>query len=166
MADRFHSRVFAAISAIADDLVGATWAPHPVTNLRPTVGVGDSRFPEPNESEVGEFVDVLYRVEDDASVEWGRIQGRDESFLVDVFIRSSVAGTDRPTVWARLEQLAGVPQGLYYQLAPTGPATFVPPEFPGVARLGGLVRVTPQVWRTDQGWVGDCIVTFRVHARI
>lgn len=166
MADRYHSRVFAAIIRIAADLEQAPWPLHPTTNEVPTVGVGDSQNPKPDETEVGEFVDVIHRVEDDAAVEWARVQGRDENFLIEVYIRSSVLGQDRATAWRRLAELAEVPQALYYIIPPTGPAQFRPPQFDGVAALGGLVRVTPQMWRTDSGWAGDCIVTFRISARI
>lgn len=161
------SRVFEAIAQITADLDGAAWPPHEVTNEKPTIGVGDSQNPQPNETEVGEFVDVLYRVEEDAAVEWSRISGREEEFLVDVYIRSSVLGSDRPAAWVRLGQLAEVVQGLYVSWDGTRrQAVFTPPDFVGVAKLGGLVRVTPQMWRTDEGWAGDCIVTFRIHARL
>lgn len=164
MPDRYHSRVFVAVAQIAADLEAATWPIHDTMGL-PTVGVGDSRNPKPNETEVGEFVDVLYRVEDDASIEWARMSqpGKDERFLVDVYVRSSVAGVDRGDAWSRLEELAEVVQSRYWAPA-TG--TFTPPAFPGVAPLGGVERVTPQMWRTDEGWAGDCIVTFRIAARI
>lgn len=166
MADRYHSRVFAAITQIAADLDVATWPPHPTTGRAPVVGVGDSRNPKPNETEADEFVDVIYRVEDDASITWARIQGRDETFLVDVYVRSSVLGQDRAKAWDRLSELAEIPQGMYYVIPPTGPAVFAPPVFPGVAKLGGVERVTPAMWTTDQGWFGECIITFRISARI
>lgn len=161
------SRVFAALAQITADLEAASWPPHPVTGITPTVGVGDNSNPKPGETEVGEFVDVVYRVEDDAAVEWSRVSGREEQFLVDVEIHSNVTGADRPTVWARLEELAEVVQGLYLSWDPVRrKVEFTPPAFPGVARLGGLERVTPQSYRTDEGWAGDCIVAFRIHARL
>lgn len=163
----YTSRVFVALERIATDLALATWPPHPVTGEVPTVGVGSSADPRPDETEVGEFVDVVYRVEDDAAIDWTRIVGRDEQFLIDVYCRSSVPGADRPGTHYRLEALAEVVQGLYLSWdATVNRVAFTPPDFPGVAHLGGLVRVTPQAWRTDAGWAGDCLVTFRVHARL
>lgn len=162
------SRVFDAIAQITADLEGAAWPPHEITGEKPTVGVGSSENPQSNETEVGEFVDVIYRVEDDAAVEVTRITGRDEQFLVEVYIRSSVVGSDRPTVWARLRQLAEVVQGMYVAWDATHrKLVFTPPQFPGVALLGGLVRVAPQSYPLpNEGWAGDCIVTFRIHARL
>lgn len=161
----WSSRVFVAIDCINADLEAAAWPPHSTTTTVPTVGVGNSMNPQPSETEVGEFVDVLYRVEDDAAIETTRVQGREESFLIDVYVRSSVPGQDRPSTWERLAELAEVVQALYVGTA-NGRLTFTPPDFPGVSTLGGLVRVTPQMWRTDAGWSGDCVVTFRINARL
>jgi hypothetical protein len=157
----WSSRVFVALRQIAADLDNAAWPLHPTTNATPTVGVGDSRL---TETEADEFVDVIPRVEDDAAVETTRVTGREESFLVDVYVRSSVAGVERDAALERLEQLAEIVQGMY--LSFDGRLVFTPPDFPGVAHLGGLVRVTPQMWRTDAGWAGDCVVTFRINARL
>lgn len=163
----WSSRVFAAIDQINSDLEGAAWPPHPLTGETPTVGVGDNRTPKPTETEVGEFVDVLYRVEDDAAIEWTRVQGREERFLVDIFVRSSFPDQDRPSTWERLGELAEVVQALYLSWnSSSRKIVFTPPAFPGVADLGGLERVTPQMYRTDGGWAGDCIVTFRIAARL
>lgn len=161
MAAVWSSRVFVALRQIAADLDAADWPLHPTTNAVPTVGVGDSRL---TETEADEFVDVIPRVEEDAAVEVTRVTGRDESFLIDVYVRSSVAGMDRTAALDRLEQLAEVVQGMYVSF--NGRLVFTPPDFPGVAKLGGLVRVTPQMWRTDAGWSGDCLVTFRINAQL
>lgn len=167
MAAVVTSRVFVALAKISADLESAAWPPHPRDGIVPTVGVGSNVDPRALETEVGEFVDVQYRVEDDAAVEWQRVSGREESFLVDVYVRSAVGNTDRPTAWERLEALAEVVQGLYLSWDATRrQVQFTPPDFPGVARLGGLARVTPQMWRDGDGWVGDCIVTFRIAARL
>lgn len=159
MALRHHSRTFAALRAIADSLEAADWSPHPTTGQWPTVGVG---LDQPGSIET---VDVVHQIEDSAAIEWATIPaGRDERFTVDIVIRSSVPGVDRGAALDRLEGLAETAQTVFVDLTADQPYT--PPTFDGVQPLGGVERVAPAMWRTDEGWVGECVITVRIAARI
>lgn len=161
MTGRYHSRTFAVLRDISERLDHAPWAPHPTTNRLPVVGIGDTGAQE------FETVDVIYRVGDDATIEWARMSqaGRDERFEVDILIRTSVPGNSRTTALDRLEELAEVAQGVFY--APDS-GVYLPPGNgeQWASTLGGVNRVTPQLWATDEGWAGDCGVTVRVAVRI
>lgn len=162
MANRYHSRVFAVVDWFNEQLTDATWPPHPTTNLTPDVGVGESN------QEGVEHIDVIYRIDDDATMNWvvSSPPGRDEDFAVDVLIRSLWSGVEREVVWARLAEMAEVVQGIVVDPTGTTLQFRAPGEKPWSVNLGGVARVSPQAWRTDEGWVGDCVVTFRVRTRI
>lgn len=163
---RWHSRVFEVLTWMNDQLESAAWPPHPTTNETPNVGVGNSYDPTKDEYLSAEAIDVVYRVGDNATIEWNRVSpaGRREEFDVDVYVRTNVPGALREDVWARLEALSEVVQSVTYD--PATRAFTAPGERPWSIELGGLSRVAPQAWRTDEGWIGDCIVTFTVHTNI
>jgi hypothetical protein len=166
-----HSSVFGVLTWIADRLDRSVWPTHAETLEKPAVGVGAGYQSAP----VGaDTVDVVYRVEDDATIDWVTISpaSRDERFLVDIYIRSMVRGQDRQRCWERLEELANVAQGVFYD-----PATleFTPPGWeadgvhaPWYHPLGMIARVVPQAWPEPggEGWVGECTVTVAVATRI
>jgi hypothetical protein len=164
-----HSSVFGVLAWIADRLERSVWPPHAETQDRPAVGVGDSYRGTPTGTDM---VDVVYRVEDDATIDWVTVSpaSRDERFLVDIYIRTMVPGQDRHRAWERLAELADVVQGVFYD--PTS-GEFTPPGHNSDGTneawyhpLGGIARVAPQAWPTDQGWVGECTVTVAVATRI
>lgn len=161
MANRYHSRVFAVLRWFDTQLTESTWPAHP-NGIPPTVGVGDS------DPEGVESIDVLFRIEDDATITPVVVSptGSSEEFTVDVLIRSFWPGVDRTDLLDRLELLAEVTQATVRK-PEGGQVTFkAPGEAPWSVNLGGVARVAPQAWRTDEGWVGDCVVSFRVHTRI
>jgi hypothetical protein len=166
-----HSSVFGVLAWIADRLEASVWPTHAETQDKPAVGVGNSYIAD--RQPVGpDMVDVVYRVEDDATIDWVTISPatRDERFLVDIYIRTMVPGQSRQRCWERLAELADVVQGVFYD--PTS-GEFTPPGTnpDGVNEawyhpLGGIARVAPQAWPADQGWVGECTVTVAVATRI
>lgn len=163
MTDRRHSAVFDVLDAIRGAVVEADWPTHGDTLAKPDVGYA---FDESGDM-ADETVQVIDRVEDDASIEWARFSpgGRDERFLVDIFVRTAVFGQHRDRCWDRLRELSEVVQGVFYN--PTTGDMEPPGDVTGwVPGVGGIARVTPRMWHDLEGWVGQCVVTVAVLVRI
>jgi hypothetical protein len=161
----YTSRVFAIFRWLMDELRGQDWPANVYTLEKPTVDVGDQDF-LPSE-EGAETVGIVQRVDDNAMIEWKRIGGgqrRDESFDIEVVIRSYVPDRSRGDVFDRLEELADVVQNCVYD-APTGEFT-APGEAVWSVNLGGVSRVTFKLLPSDEGWLGIASVFFAVRARI
>jgi hypothetical protein len=154
--------VFDVLAAIRDAIVDADWPTHGDTLGRPDVGYAFEESPDL----AAETVQVIDRVDDDAVIEWARLSpaGRDERFMIDVYIRTAVEGQTRDQCWDRLRELAEVVQGTLYD--PDTGALGPPGSVVGWLPIGGVQRVTPSMWHDLEGWVGQCIVSVAVAARI
>lgn len=159
---RRHSTVFDVHDIIAEAIADADWPTHGDTLARPDVGFGLDESPD----RADERVQVVDHVEDDASIEWARFSpgGRDERFLVDIVIDSTVPGQSRVAARARIRELAEVVQGVFYT---PDPPDYDPPTAPDWwLPIGGVSRVTYQIWHDGEGWVGQSVVTVAVATRI
>jgi hypothetical protein len=162
-AGRRHSAVFDVLDAIRDAIVDADWPTHGDTLGTPDVGYA---FDESPDALAAERVQVIDRVEDDAVIEWARLSpaGRDERFMIDVYITTAVPGQTREGCWDRLRELSEVVQGTLY--SPTTGALDPPGSVVGWLPIGGVARVTPSMWHDLEGWVAQCIVSVAVATRI
>jgi hypothetical protein len=161
----YTSRVFATFRWVLDELRDREWPANVHTNEKPTVDVGDHDF-VPSE-EGAETVGVVQRVDDNAMIERKRIGGdqrRDETFDVEVVIRSYVPGRTRGDVFDRLEELADVAQGCVLDHSTN--AVTPPGDAAWSVKLGGVTRVTFKLLPLDEGWIGVSTVLFSVHTRI
>jgi hypothetical protein len=91
-------------------------------------------------------------------------QTRDETFDVEVVVRSYVPGRSRGDVFDRLEELADVVQGCV--LDHSSGAVTPPGDAAWSVKLGGVTRVTFKLLPLDEGWIGVSTVLFSVHTRI
>jgi hypothetical protein len=159
---RRHSVVFDVLDAIRDAIVDADWPTHGDTLGKPDVGYAFEESPDL----AAERVQVIDRVDDDALIEWMRLSpaGRDERFIIDIYIRTVVDGQTREQCWNRLRELAEVVQGVFYN--PTTGALDPPGDVVGWLPIGGVNRVTAQMEHGPEGWLGRCVVTVAVAARI
>lgn len=159
MPDRRHSVVFDLLSAVDAAVQAATFPPHPATARGPVL----DQDVQPIAETADEYVVVSLAVDDGQSVAWSRIgpAGRDETVGVDVEIGTRVPGRTRAQVLTRLEELADVVQGVFYD-----PTTFefTPPAV--TVQLGGLSGVTCDVYGTDSGHAGVSTVRFQFQARL
>lgn len=159
MLPRYHSRVFAAVRTVRNQIDEANLSPHPVTGVRPTTLIETIARDRP-----GEWVTVVNDVGEDGEIRWVTMPtGRQEEFLLRVAIETKVPGQSASVVEERLEDLAMTVQGLW--LNPTTGA-FTPPPFDGVVDLGGVSQVQYQIWPADQGFHGSAEIVVRAVARI
>lgn len=159
-AGRRHSTVFDALRATRDRLAEASWPLHPTAGTK----VGLSFGTAPPEY-TGEAVFVRMRVEQDASIAWTQVSpgGRTETYELAIEIGSYVPGRTEDDVLDRLQVLSDTAQGQFYD---PDTLTFRPPQFDGVMMLGGVGRVVPDLWQSDEGRQGDCLIGLTVVARI
>lgn len=159
---------FAVLSAMANDLEAVGWPPHPTTNLPPQVSIGQDATNE------AESIVVRLRTDDDnATAEWSSMGrgGRDERFIADVWIMSTVPGASYTDMWNRLEELTEVVLAVYTDdagqfIPPTGTALDEDMDPPHGVYNGAANAELQNQWGTDEGWSGECRVAVRIAARI
>lgn len=158
------SHVIDAMIDVAERLEAAAWPIHDTTARPPKVGAETEAIETPDE-----WVDISSRTDDNSSIEWVRIGNdakgrRDERFWIDVLIESSVPGTSRIVALQRLNVLKAVVEGMFHDdngnLLPVG----VSEDW--AVNLGGVRQVVARADRTDEGYVGACIISIAVAARI
>lgn len=160
-----YTRTFAVTERIATMLEDATWPAHPVTTETPHVSIGM------DEAYSGEAIIVRLRTDEDAAtVEWMKMSthGRDERFIVDVYVESTVAGATWRQMWDRLAELADVVLAKFVddsQFIHPGGRDDTAPGYLGVWSGDANVAEHDQ-WGTDEGWSGRCRIAVRVAALI
>ena len=159
MVARYTSRVFVAAEAIHTGLDAATFAVHPKSGKSPVVDFGDLD-PEAGAERIG----VVLNPDIPTEVEWARFgpAGRDELLVFDVVIRSFTPGIQNAAdLWNRLQSLADVVQGVFYDLTAQAPKAL---SFDGEVQTTLVTGVRPQIAPTNDGWIGACVVTVRLQA--
>lgn len=163
-----RTMTFAVLSAMAADLEAVGWPPHPTTNRPPRVSIGQ------DETNQDESIVVRLRTDnDDATAAWASMGrgGRDERFIADVWILSSVPGATYSVMWDRLAELTEAVLDVFIDedgqfVKPSGTELdedMVPPY--GVWDGAANAELQNQ-WGTDEGWSGECRVAVRIAARI
>jgi hypothetical protein len=115
-------------------------------------------------SEAREAIAVVPNVED-TSAQWQRMgpAGRDETYRIDIQIRTTTPGALERNCIVRLRDMTAAVEAIWHN---NSTRKFVPPDVPGVQLLGGVVGTTFQVLPTNEGWVGQSVVRFEITARI
>lgn len=160
MTTRYASRVFVAAEAWKAKLDAATFPPHPVTGLVPSIEFGDE-----DPSSNAEKICVLVNP-DDAVAEWARISpaGRDEIIILQAVIRSYVDSVETSAdAWDRIEALTAVVEGTAYN---TTTQRVVELGYDGEVAAGLIFGVQPYVWSAGTSWFGSCVVSLRSQASI
>jgi hypothetical protein len=162
-----YSSVVRALLWVSDRLEEHDWPSHPETTDRPAVGVGDSWQGEPSGNET---VDVVYHLDDEASIEWATIcASSDETFMIDIYMRSMVHGVERRQAAERVDELI---EAVFLAFT-NAEGNFTPVGWSadGVHAswyqpIGRISSAVPNFWPTDQGWVGEAVVTVACRTRI
>lgn len=156
---RYHSRTYAALRTVADELDAATFPL--LQGAAPKVVYGD---PFGVTDGAREHIGVRISIDDD-SMSWERLgpAGRDEMFTVEVLISTMVPGRTGRQVVDRLEELSRVVEGLLYDVTSK---QSTPLALPGVTNLSMVANVAPDVQATDEGFVGVSVVRLMIRSRI
>lgn len=156
------SRVFACWRALHDDLVAASWPPHPTTGLRPLVDFG-----APLE-QAGEGIFLPGRLPSQRPADWATMgsPGQNETFRLLVGVRSRVDGRSALEAVNRLEQLCDVVQSTVRSQT-TGRPDGAALAALGIPTLRWLVaELSPAVYPWEQGFAADCAIEIEFTARI
>lgn len=157
--DRYHSRTYAALRAIATSLEAQTYPQ--LQGITPRVIYGD---PFGVQDGTREMIGVRIQV-DDSAISWERMgpAGRDETFTVQVVIMTMVPGRSGAQVVDRLEELSVVVEGVLYDIS-TKESTAL--DLPGVTNLSMVSQVAPDVQFGEEGFVGMSTISMMIRSRI
>ncbi len=161
MTDRRHSTVFDVLEAIQVALSGAPLPPHPTTGKLPQVGQVTAA-PERGYERIG----LDLQVKDDARITWVTIGAgrRDEIYALDIFVMSRVPGKTDLDVLRRLAELTDVVQDVFFDPVDGSFAQWT--DAPWFSKRGGVRRVTANVDATDEGIIGQAVLSVDVYTRI
>jgi hypothetical protein len=158
MSDRYHSRTYAALRAVAGELSNLTFPP--LNGVVPKVIFGDPWGAQDRREQIG----VKMRVQD-SDITWERMgpAGRDEMFTIDVVIMTSLPGRNGDQVLDRLEELSQLVEGVLYDVTSK---ESTPLDLPGVTNLSMVSSVSPNIGQADEGFVGESTISLMIRSRI
>jgi hypothetical protein len=155
---RFHSRTFEALKVTAEALGSVSYPT--LLGSTPKIIYGD---PFGVQDGTREVIGVALTI-DDGSLTWERmLAGRDETFTIQIVVRSEIPGRTGAQVVERLSDLTEVVEGVFFDLDTARPALLA---VSGFTNLSMISRVAPDVRATEQGYVGAVDVSFAVRCRI
>lgn len=160
MNDRYTSRVFAALRALNVELDGIAWPP-----LKPGTRVGVI-FGDPATVQAKHEDQIIVSQDTpDNDMQWARLSpaGRDEAIRVTITVRTMHANRTSVQVLDRLEVLADLVQGVFYDVTER---KLTPLPFDGVEALGGVGAVSTDLIPTDKGYYGEAVIPVEIRARI
>ncbi len=157
--ERYHSRTYAALRAIATALEGETFPL--LQGIAPRVIYGD---PFGVQDGTREMIGVRIQV-DDSAISWERMgpAGRDEMFTVQVVVMTMVPGRTGAQVVDRLEELSAVVEGVLYDISAKQSQAL---DLPGVTNLSMVSQVAPDVQYGEEGFVGMSTISMMIRSRI
>jgi hypothetical protein len=154
--------IFDAWRSLAAMLEDATYPPHPVTGTQPSVGLG---LTDDRDAELVRVVTALPSASDEEWRTMGGV-GKREEYGVQVAIVSAVAGTDVEPAVDRLQELVDATVAALRDLdTGAGQPAELNPSDPGRG-WWSISGIEPTVSPSDEGWVGEAVITVRVTAFI
>jgi hypothetical protein len=151
---RFHSRTFAVLRAVHNELSGVAFPA--LQGSTPKLIFGD---PFGVQDGAREIIGVVLTV-DNNRAGWDRMPGgREETFDVNIIIRSELLGRTGPQVLDRLDELTELVESVFYDTSRAQP-NVLPVD--GVTNLTLISSVRPDVRADAEGFVGavDVVVSF------